>query len=990
MKFGLLRGRKKELFLLSIVLLIGGIFRLYRLDAIPLGLHYDEAANGVDALGVLQGIHAIFLEANSGREPLFIYLIAASIGILGRNPLAIRVVSAIIGTATIPVTYFLVKELFSKVSDSPRRLALLTSLWLALSYWHINFSRIGYRGILLPLLSSLSFYFLWRGWNLPPQGKGRLLSFVLSGVSLGLSLYTYIPSRFLPLFLLSFAGCLPITVPKERRWKSEFGASLLVIVVALLIFSPLGYYFLHHFDAFVKNARNTSIFNPYWNRGSVPRTLARSIFQTLGMFVIKGDANWRHNPAQRPVFDPFTASLFLMGAGVALRNYKRGPYLFTMLWMAVMSLPAILTASGMPHSLRSIGMLPAIYIFPAIGAEAVWGWLRERRGFPTVAHLSWLGLSLLFIVVGAFTYRDYFTPWGERSELQGAFDVVFANAAQTMNEWDANKWDAGQSVWVLSISSLAQPETGDYVVEFLYRGRAPYRFIRMDESTAEEELSLLCQGKRRAWLTEWLEPILRDYHADPKGLASFLLNKYGRLVERTEVEGLSVQTYELPASPYFVIAESFEPLSINFGDKIELMGVSYGGSSLYETSTPSEVEKKVLPSGKSGWVVLRWRGSRAMTKDYKVAVYLVDQEGHLVGQMDKLLLSNYLEPTSRWSPGQEDIDYYTLPTLPATPPGEYRIEVAVYDEETLRRLPLVGRVSGVHTAKVGTLQVIEPLVPPVVEPQVELEVEIAPGIRLLGYDLPRERVGPGGEIALTLYWEALEDVASDYLFSLQLRDGEGQVWGEELGRPVDGTYPTTEWDKGEVLRDGHDIRLTADAPPGSYGVVLRVLEEEKRVGEVELGGFEVQGRVHTFVIPPLEQPLERRLGESIKLLGYDLSPEVVKPGDVLRLTLYWQALGEMEESYTVFTHLLDAEEHLWGQRDSVPGSGALPTTSWVEGEIIADGHELMVDPGAPAGAYLIEVGIYLAETGERLLVYSIEGELLGDRILLPSEVKVTR
>jgi len=129
-----------------------------------------------------------------------------------------------------------------------------------------------------------------------------------------------------------------------------------------------------------------------------------------------------------------------------------------------------------------------------------------------------------------------------------------------------NEWDEGEGVWVLPISTLAHPETGHYVVEFLYRGRASYHFIRMDESTAAEELSLLCQGRRQVWLTEWLEPILREayyYYADPKGLASFLFNKYGRLVEEREFVGFDVETYELPASPYFAIADSFEPLSIN-------------------------------------------------------------------------------------------------------------------------------------------------------------------------------------------------------------------------------------------------------------------------------------------------------------------------------------------------------------------------------------------------------------------------------------------
>ncbi len=978
--------RKRELVALSIITILALFFRLYRLDAIPLGLHYDEAANGIDALGVLQGIHPIFFEANSGREPLFIYLVAASIGLLGRNPLAIRVVSAIIGTATIPVTYFLVKELFSKVSDSPRRLALLSSLWLALSYWHINFSRIGYRGILLPLLSSLSFYFLWRGWNLPPQGKGRLLSFALSGVSLGLSLYTYIPSRFLPLFLLSFAGCLSIASSKERRWRSEFRAILLVILVALLIFSPLGYYFLRHFDAFVQSARNVSVFNPLWNQGGVPRTLARNILQTLGMFVIKGDPNWRHNPAQRPAFNPFTASFFLLGLCIALHNYKRGPYLFTMLWMVVMSFPAILTASGMPHSLRSIGMLPAVYIFPAIGTEAVWGWLRERRSLPTVAHLFWLGLSLLFIVVGAFTYPDYFTPWGERLELQGAFDVVFVNAARAISESDEE-----DGVWILPVSTLTDPGTGHYVVDFLCRGRAPYRFIRMDESTAAEELSLFCQGRKQVWLIEWLEPILWEayhYYADPKGLASFLFSKYGRQVEKREFEGFDVGTYELPPSPYFAIADSFEPLSINFGNQIELTGVSYGGSSLYETSTPSEVEKKVLPSGKSGWVVLRWQALRQASKNYKVGVYLVDEEGYLVGQMDKLLLSNYLQPTSQWEPDQIEMDYYTLPSLPATPPGEYHIEVAVYDPESLERLPILGQMGGHQAFTIGTLQIVKPLLPPEVEPQVWLGEKIAPGVRLLGYDLPGERVEPGGEIALTLYWEALEDVANDYLFSLQLRDGEGKVWGEKVGRPVDGRYPTTEWDEGEVVRDWHDIPLEAEAPSGDYAIHLGVLEGNRIVGEADLSTLEVWGRAHSFVVPEMGYSLEAILGEEIKLLGYDLSPEVVKPGEALLLTLYWQALGKMERSYTVFVHLLDARNQIWGQKDTIPGGGAMPTTGWVEGEVITDRYEVMIMPEALAGRYLLECGIYLAETGERLPVFDMAEESLGDRLLLPIEIEV--
>ena len=419
------------------------------------------------------------------------------------------------------------------------------------------------------------------------------------------------------------------------------------------------------------------------------------------------------------------------------------------------------------------------------------------------------------------------------------------------------------------------------------------------------------------------------------------------------------------------------------------MDVAYGGSSLELRSRPEEVEEKVLPSGKSAWVALRWQVLRPASKDYKVGAYLVDGEGRLIGQMDKLLLSNYLRPTSQWEPGQIEIDYYTLPSLPATPPGEYHIEVALYDPESLERLPILGEMAGRQTFSIGTLQVVKPLLPPEVEPQVWLGEEIAPGVSLLGYDLPREMVEPGEEVELTLYWQALEDVANDYLLSLQLRDGEGWVWGEEVGRPLDGRYPTTEWDKGEVVRDWHEIRVGVGASEGEYMLSLKVMESGRVIGEAALATIMVEGRPHQFAMPPIQYPLQARLGEGIKFLGYDLSAREVKAGGVLELTLYWEALGEMERSYTVFVHLLDERKRIWGQKDTIPGGGSMPTTGWVEGEVITDGYELAVHSEAPAGAYLIEVGMYLAETGERLPVYGVDGELLGDRILLPTRIEIT-
>jgi len=142
-----------------------------------------------------------------------------------------------------------------------------------------------------------------------------------------------------------------------------------------------------------------------------------------------------------------------------------------------------------------------------------------------------------------------------------------------------------------------------------------------------------------------------------------------------------------------------------------------------------------------------------------------------------------------------------------------------------------------------------------------------------------------------------------------------------------------------------------------------------------------RGTVH-FTPPPVRHPLEANLDGRIRFLGYDLDATSVGPGDTLHLTLYWQALTEMDESYTVFTHLLDQDNHIWGQRDSLPAGGTLPTSCWVKDEIIVDEYDIPVQPAAPPGEYLIEIGIYQLETGQRLPIIGQEGQIVDDRVLL--------
>jgi hypothetical protein len=127
----------------------------------------------------------------------------------------------------------------------------------------------------------------------------------------------------------------------------------------------------------------------------------------------------------------------------------------------------------------------------------------------------------------------------------------------------------------------------------------------------------------------------------------------------------------------------------------------------------------------------------------------------------------------------------------------------------------------------------------------------------------------------------------------------------------------------------------------------------------------------------IRYPREILFGERIRFLGYNLLNTEVAAGDILPLTLFWEALGPIEERYKVFIHLLDDQDHIVGQRDAEPGK---ITTTWQEEEVIADNYGVFIPPGTPPREYRVEMGIYSLHSGERLLTK--EREVQDNRVLL--------
>lgn len=432
----------KNQIILGLIILIAIFFRFYKITNIPPGLYPDEAVNGTDALNALENNEfKIFYPNNNGREGLFINLIAIGFKIFGPNIWTIRLTSAIFGVLTVWGLYLLTKIIFSK------RVALFSSFLLATSFWHINFSRIGFRAIMVPFFIIFGFYFLFLAFN-----SKKIWHYILSGVFLGLGFYTYIAFRFVFLILLFIIGIKFIEQLKKIKlenhdfnfwWqifykKNDWWKIDILFLVIILTALPIGIYFIQNPQDFFGRSTQVSIFS----QQNVLLSLGKSIVLTLGMFNFYGDANWRHNYSTLPQLLWPVGILFLIGIILAIKKiilvYKNKKeiilsYSFLIFGFLVMLLPSILTYEGLPHALRAIGSIPFVFIFSGIGFNFVYKKLKAIN----LKYLNFI-LILFFIFVGFSEFNKYFLKWANRPEVSDAFSQNLVNIGQYLNTEQSN------------------------------------------------------------------------------------------------------------------------------------------------------------------------------------------------------------------------------------------------------------------------------------------------------------------------------------------------------------------------------------------------------------------------------------------------------------------------------------------------------------------------------------------------------------------------
>jgi len=371
---------------IALVVILAGaaLLRFADLAANPGGLHMDEAAEALSAQRILHdpGFRPIFLPEGGGREALFAYLVAAAFGFMGETPLTLRVTAAGIGVAGVFGIWLLA-----------RRYGVLTGLsaaaWAAGSLWLICVSRNGMRNTLVPLFAALALAALL-AWHDRP---GRLTA-ILAGVSASVAtLYTYQPLKLLPVVMVIWLVWLHrVNPPAYQRLRvnlTAFAVAFLLVgapMIAAAVADPISY---------LGRAAGVT-FDP-----GAPVDLPAHLLRTVGMFVVTGDPNPRHDVAQLPLLGWPLSGVAVVGAARLWRNRREPAHALVLLSLPIFLLPPLVaTEGGAPHFLRALGLAAPLAVTIGLGVSELIAITRAQLGrLPAraVAGAAVLGFTALAI-----------------------------------------------------------------------------------------------------------------------------------------------------------------------------------------------------------------------------------------------------------------------------------------------------------------------------------------------------------------------------------------------------------------------------------------------------------------------------------------------------------------------------------------------------------------------------------------------------------------
>jgi hypothetical protein len=457
---------------------------------------------------------------------------------------------------------------------------------------------------------------------------------------------------------------------------------------------------------------------------------------------------------------------------------------------------------------------------------------------------------------------------------------------------------------------------------------------------------------------------------DPKQAFPWMLAAYGKLQPAPPpLPDYQVSMFRLdPARKNFSGLPESPKVEIPFGQHMQLESYYYGANLDGEGFKGQAAE-----SGGTLLVNLSWKLLAEGAPDYTVALILRDAAGQVITQVDWPLVNAVGLSSAMWPAGALEPAYILAPLPVGLAPGEYWLDVALYNVATLQReTPLSGQVD--LSYRLGAITVLpsadvaalsDKLKPAVLNP-----VQITPALRAIGNSLQTQRpLLTGSLLRGIVYWQAAATMADDVAADYVLVGSNGSVVPLAQSVLLGGkSYPTHVWRPSEIVADYLSLRIPADAPGGTYHFGVRLTGGQGKVlAEFPLAKVTLNSWDRVFELPAGVAPLAWQLGDSIKLVGARL-PQTVSQRESLSVSLFWQAAQGIQSDYIAFVHVLDATGSPVFQDDAVPGRGERPVPGWLAGEVVEDRHDLTVPADAAPGVYRVVVGLYDMRDGKRLPV----------------------
>lgn len=914
-----------------LILLVGMVLRMWQLSVYPPGPHYDEAVEVLITRSIAFGGANLFPIVNSyqGREALFYYLSAPFFHLIADNVFTLRVVNAFANLLTMAASIGLGRAMFGG-----RRgwiIGLAIGVMFAISFPQIWMSRQAFRTPVLPLCQAMALWCLWRGLNTRRMGWGWVAS---GGFFAGAALYTYMASRLFPMWLGIGGLALVVMDSGQRVWRIRQGVVFFGALVVTAL--PMALYALKNPEIFLQ--RLTEV-----GPGAGTISLFNSVIIHARMFFIDGEGYYRYNIPGRPYLTWIEGVFLMVGIGVCLiravrmgKGSERAGYLVALL-SPFMVLPSVVSVGGLPpNHMRSVGMVPLIFVLTAVGIEWSYDQIVKRSG-----HVSWQGTAALLtagaVIIGGWSVgREYFS-WASRTDVYVESDGDLDAAA---------KWllihAKGERVYIATRYREHPTVLIQHVPNVVWLGTDSL-FRPTDGETAWVIIPRSVQIPAH-WLA-WLEPMLdRDVPIGPDGLPAFA-------------------AYRLRSDVSLPYTDDTAP------ERWENATLQLAGRRM----------PVIFPGGRE-WVELAWIITQMPTyNDLTPIIQVEDATGDVLSRST----ADFIQ-TDRWLSGEMLMHRMPVSIPVGTPPGLYTVQAGWVSRGSDQYLPYFssdGRQGGIW-AEVGTVEVIRPATFPSPD---ELDIavrdvrDVTDGVRFLGYNLPPARVRPGEVLPMTLFWQGISysidttERRMSTIYRILLRDGNGQDTLLWTGSPVQGRYNSTQWADGELVTDRARWIVPREQVGGKYTLVIEVGAELIALGEVE-----VIGTARQMDATAVDVLSGARLGDNFALYGYNVDGSTT----ALTLELEWQLVKETPISYTVFVHVVDSNGQIVAQRDAAPNENGYPTQLWQVGEYI---HDVYRFEGLSAGTYTIQVGLYNAQTGARLPV-AINNEPGGDAIDLGAMV----